>query len=107
VAVTGGRDFQSISVGYETTCGLTIVGAGFCWGYNFGALGDGTSNHRSIPGAIFGGFKFWDISPGTGYSCGVTTANMVFCWGSNANGELGDGTTEERLTPTLVRWPSG
>jgi alpha-tubulin suppressor-like RCC1 family protein len=107
VPVSGGLTFQSLSVGYETTCGLTNLGAGFCWGYNFGALGDGTSTHRSIPGAIFGGFKFWNVSAGTGYSCGVTTDNMVLCWGSNTNGELGDGTTDERLTPTLVRWPSG
>jgi len=36
------------------------------------------------------------------YSCGVTLAGQGFCWGSNPRGELGDGTTTDRLTPTAL-----
>jgi len=104
VAVAGGLTFQSLSAGYETMCAVTEGGAGYCWGYNFGAIGDGTSDHRSSPTAVTGGLRFQSISSGTGYSCGVTTANAVYCWGDNSSGELGDGTIATRVTPTPVRW---
>jgi alpha-tubulin suppressor-like RCC1 family protein len=106
VAVAGGLTFKSISAGYQTMCGVTDFSAGYCWGYNFGAVGDGTFDHRSTPVAVAGGLTFQSISSGTGHTCGVTTTNAVYCWGDNGNGELGDGTVTPRLTPALVRWPS-
>jgi alpha-tubulin suppressor-like RCC1 family protein len=105
-AVVGGLTFESLSAGYETMCGVTGPDAGYCWGYNFGAVGDGTFDHRSIPTAVLGGLAFQSVSSGTGYSCGVTVGAAVDCWGDNSNGELGDGTTVSRVTPTPVRWGS-
>jgi alpha-tubulin suppressor-like RCC1 family protein len=105
VPVSGGLTFQSLSAGYETMCGVTDAGVGYCWGYNFGAVGDGTSIHRSRPVVVAGGLIFRSISSGTGYGCGVTTANAVFCWGDTGNGELGDGTNTPHPTPSPVRWP--
>jgi alpha-tubulin suppressor-like RCC1 family protein len=32
----------------------------------------------------------------------VTTGEEAYCWGLNSHGELGDGTTTNRLTPTVV-----
>jgi hypothetical protein len=32
----------------------------------------------------------------------VTTAGAVLCWGANANGQIGDGTTTEHVTPVPV-----
>jgi alpha-tubulin suppressor-like RCC1 family protein len=104
VAVASGLTFQSIAAGYQTMCGVSESGAGYCWGYNLGAIGDGTPDHRSIPVAVQGGLTFKSISSGTGYSCGVTTTSAVYCWGSNPNGELGDGTTGTHLVPTPVVW---
>lgn len=42
------------------------------------------------------------ISAGTGFTCGLTETGTAYCWGENASGELGDGTTTDRLTPTPV-----
>ena len=38
----------------------------------------------------------------TGHSCGVTTDNRAYCWGSNHSGRLGDGSFENRLSPSPV-----
>jgi len=32
----------------------------------------------------------------------VTTSGPTYCWGWNGSGELGDGTTTNRLVPTVV-----
>ena len=104
VAVAGGLTFQSLSAGYQTICGVTETGAGYCWGYNFGNVGDGTLEHRPRPTAVVGGLTFRSIASGIAQSCGVTTKNTLYCWGDNSNGELGDGTTAPRAAPALVRW---
>ncbi|MGH7580841.1 MAG: RCC1 domain-containing protein, partial [Gemmatimonadales bacterium] len=45
---------------------------------------------------------FGQLSAGREYSCGVTGDGRAFCWGRNASGQLGDGTTQSRLTPVPV-----
>jgi len=45
---------------------------------------------------------FYQVSGGGDHTCGITTDNRAYCWGSNAYGQLGDGTTTDRLTPVAV-----
>lgn len=48
-------------------------------------------------------FSLTTVSAGfSHHTCGVSPGGSVFCWGENPNGKLGDGTTTERLKPTLV-----
>ena len=42
------------------------------------------------------------IAAGSSHTCALTTAGAVQCWGSNSNGQLGDGTGTQRLTPVPV-----
>jgi alpha-tubulin suppressor-like RCC1 family protein len=105
VAVVGGHTFAALAAGFETMCGVSPTGLGYCWGYNNGVVGDGTIVHRAVPTLVAGGLTWRSISPGTGFACGVTTADAVFCWGSNTEGELGDGSLLPHLTPQPVRWP--
>ena len=42
------------------------------------------------------------ITAGDQHTCAVNGAGGVLCWGSNANGELGNGTTTKSLTPVPV-----
>ncbi len=42
------------------------------------------------------------MSGGGVHTCGVTTDNRAYCWGHNLFGQLGDGTTTDRLTPVAV-----
>jgi len=45
---------------------------------------------------------FYQVSAGYDRTCGVTTDNRAYCWGFNGEGQLGDGTTTDRLTPVAV-----
>ena len=92
-----------VSVGNNHTCAI-IDRSVYCWGGNDdGQLGDGTTEDRSTPTAIseLGGIAAM-VSAGFNYTCALTDGGAVLCWGNNQDGQLGDGTTEDRSTPMAV-----
>lgn len=46
--------------------------------------------------------SFASVSADYHHSCGVTATGATYCWGANDNGQLGDGSTSQRLTPVRV-----
>ena len=102
-----GRDLRTISAGYYHTCALGGNGRAFCWGFNsFGQLGDGTTTRRLTPVPVPAlGWQNHAISAGFYHSCALDRNGRAFCWGYNSWGQLGDGTTIARLTPTRVQTP--
>jgi alpha-tubulin suppressor-like RCC1 family protein len=45
---------------------------------------------------------FTQIRTGASHTCGLTSEGLAYCWGYNGYGQLGDGTTTDQHTPTLV-----
>ena len=43
-----------------------------------------------------------DIALGNNHTCAVLDTGGVRCWGLNTYGQLGDGTTTQRLSPVVV-----
>ena len=98
-----GRTAVAISTGKSYTCAVLDDGTVSCWGYNGnGRLGDGTTTNRNTPtptSSLGFGRTAVTISSGGSLTCALLDNGSVSCWGSNSLGELGDGTTTNRVTP--------
>ena len=102
-------NIMAVSAGDAHTCVLRSDGGVLSWGINeWGQLGhpDCTVNTSwgaaistpcqvSIPPAI-------DVSAGGTHSCAALANGSIMCWGGNWFGQLGDGTTTNRMSPVLV-----
>jgi hypothetical protein len=102
--------FETIEAGQFNTCALTAGGQAYCWGRNSdGQVGIGAqSPNESRPVPVTGGLAFVSISIGLRHTCGLTSDGTAYCWGDNgathadSRGSIGDGTTNQRPTPTAV-----
>lgn len=94
----------ALTGGTYHTCAIMSGGAAKCWGSNVtGQVGDGTTTDRLVPVDVFGLTSgIVTISGGRFHTCSVNTAGRAQCWGSNLWGQIGDGTTVNRLTPVGV-----
>lgn len=68
--------------------------------YTLRATASGLDDTASDPFAVH--LTFVQISAGQGHTCGVTVADRAYCWGLNSTGQLGDGTTADRVIPVAV-----
>jgi YD repeat-containing protein len=107
-----GETIIQVTAGYFHSLAVTTQGRVYAWGWNFyGQLGDGTSNDRSTPTLINvpslqSGETIAQVTAGSSHSLAVTTQARVYSWGSNGSGQLGNGTTTSRNTPTLINVPN-
>ncbi|KAL4449488.1 hypothetical protein ABPG77_007132 [Micractinium sp. CCAP 211/92] len=112
VPVLGTRSFKSLSAGDSHTCGLLYDTSIFCWGAgSFGQLGRGLRiTAGSSPAAVVQRFGattrvmtgFTAVSAGGSHTCALQTDGRAYCWGSGSYGQLGNGTTNDALTPVAV-----
>ena len=109
ISLAPGETIIQVSLGYSHSAALTSNGRLFTWGYNdYGQLGDGSAVDKYIPIEITNRFslatedKIIQVSLGGNHSVALTSNGRLFTWGYNYYGELGDGTTTYRYTPTEI-----
>ncbi len=102
-----GKTIVSIAAGWHCLAAASD-GTVFGWGSNaYGTVGDGTTTSRSTPvavdmsGALLGK-SVVAVSGGYFHSLALTSGGRVYSWGYNAYGQLGDGTTTQRVSPVPV-----
>jgi len=101
------RTAVAITAGGFHTCAILDDGSVSCWGRNqyHGALGDGTNTDRNTPTQT-SSLGEWRtavaITTGHLHTCAILDDGSVSCWGYNGYGQLGDGTTTDRNTPTAI-----
>ena len=102
------ENVRQISIGWTHACAVFHDGTGRCWGNgDDGRLGDGHQENRLYPVLVTGlDYGLAQVTTGGVYSCGVNLLGEVLCWGGGNYGRLGNGSNENKSTPTLVRGDS-
>ncbi len=95
--------WKAISSGANHTCAFSDSGIK-CWGDNqFGQIGNGSTLNQHFPVSVAlltSGIQA--VAVNYSHSCAMLQDAKVYCWGLNDYGQLGDGTTTDRLTPVEV-----
>ena len=87
--VAGVRGATQLALGMAQACAI-VDGGLACWGYD-----------RPL-GRVAGLAEIVQVGSNWDNTCTLDVAGRVACWGSNARGQLGDGTTDDRVTPSEV-----
>lgn len=95
--------FGSLSAGDRFACGVTTIGAAYCWGDgNFGKIGNGQNGGTSVATLVTSGLVFRSVTAGGEHACGITTSGVAYCWGQDSSGQLGDARRVNSTTPIPV-----
>lgn len=105
VVVLGLTGAVDVGAGFDYSCALLADRTIRCWGDNAsGALGVGTTEGHTAPVMVAGLRDVVSIAvgPESDHTCARLAGGAILCWGGNSSGQLGDGTTTSRTTPTAV-----
>jgi alpha-tubulin suppressor-like RCC1 family protein len=111
-----GKTVAAISAGSGHSLALCSDGTLVAWGYNnYGQLGDGALTNRLVPVAVnrvsgtsaLYGKTVAAVSAGGEHNLVLCSDGMIAAWGHNNRGQLGDGSTIDRLVPVAVNTASG
>ncbi len=104
VGVADITNATAVSVGQEVACALLSTGHVDCWGFNqIGQLGDGPDDEKVfLPVQVSGISDATAVTVSYEEACALLSDGQAACWGGNAEGGLGDGTSEASSTPVMV-----
>ena len=88
----------------STFIAIDKKGKAWAWGYNeYGSVGDGSTSIRCTPVSVYGNKTFCEIaSIGADTVLAIDKNGKAWGWSRNQYGQLGDGTSIDKLTPVSV-----
>jgi len=100
---------EKIEASEEGMCAVTTRMKLACWGKNFdGQVGNGSTDTQPTPARVNTGAlrrkNVISVGMGENHTCAITQAGRIACWGDNAQGQLGDGTTNDSSRPKFIVW---
>ncbi|BDR53521.1 hypothetical protein KIM372_14280 [Bombiscardovia nodaiensis] len=112
----GVHTFTQLSGGASHSLAIGDDGKAYAWGWNgYGQLGSasvsvglGFESAAPVPIDLPAGVtSFKQVSANIDWSLGIGSNGRIYTWGYNGDYELGDGSTTDKPTPTLIATPSG
>jgi alpha-tubulin suppressor-like RCC1 family protein len=111
VALPPGTKAAGVAAGGLHSLALTSTGQVLAWGFNLqGELGNGTDNNNSdtpVMVMLPPGTTVRQLSAGCEHTLALTSTGQVLAWGFNADGELGNDSTQESDVPVMAALPQG
>jgi alpha-tubulin suppressor-like RCC1 family protein len=97
-------DWTQVAAGVEHVVALKNDGSLWSWGRNdHGQVGQGNlTNYIATPTRIGTETNWTQICANFDHSLALKSDGSLWAWGENEDGELGDGTTNDRAIPTLI-----
>jgi alpha-tubulin suppressor-like RCC1 family protein len=104
VQVTGLSDVVALAAGMSHTLAVKRDGSVWAWGSNSnGQLAEPTTTiRRLVPTQIAGLADVIGVAAGESHSLALKRDGTVCAWGNNSSGQIGDGTTTRRTSPTCL-----
>jgi len=103
-----GKTILSVSAGVQQTCAIASDAQVYCWGVNnSGQLGNGSTTDSPVPvpvdtSGVLAGKSMNNVSVGGSHVCATSSDGQVYCWGNNSQGEVGDESYSDNLTPLAI-----
>jgi alpha-tubulin suppressor-like RCC1 family protein len=100
----GGTNWKQVACGDAHTAAIKTDGTLWTWGGNFqGALGNNGSDSAFTPVTTFAGGTNWkQVAGGDAHIAAIKTDGTLWTWGINYDGQIGDNTTINKLTPVTT-----
>ena len=95
----------SVSLNDRFSAATTTNGDLYCWGDNsYGQVGNGTTEDQTTPVKVLENVKSVLFNDGifSQSSAAITTNGDLYRWGCNNCGKIGNGTTENQITPIKI-----
>lgn len=106
----GVTSWTDVSCGALHSIALGNDGNVYVWGYDSqGQLADSALTDKLSPTMVNlpGGITATAVSASNNTCVVIGSNDTVYCWGKNGNGQLGNGTQTDRVTPVAANLPIG